>query len=208
MNSHEVFCFSSDSMLFLDKLLNDNLAMDYPPSQEKNMTARKLSAILGACLLLISGCSNSIPVSNEQISKELIAQGRVTVDSGKPSSVRADGTVNLESSSLNTIIFNGKGNHCFTIDSHGFLKDSGYVNIILSTYSDDGFGLGLETYGYGKAYLEYEKKGNVWSMTKMSISNTPEPFRIAKATEEVRKSHVNLSKSLCDNFDSSKPKSK
>jgi hypothetical protein len=157
------------------------------------MTTKKMVAILGTCLLLISSCSTNIPVSNEQISKDIIAsKSKFTGDQKDYASLGG----NLEAYMAMSIDFS-QGSHCFNITDDNmtlFVKESGTV--WLNLYHTDG---------YGMVKLDYDKKDDKWVFKELSIVNTPKKFKLTKGAE---RSNDSLAKPFCDNFDSSKVKSK
>jgi hypothetical protein len=169
------------------------------------MTTKKMAAILGVCLSFISGCSASIPVSNEQISKDIFSKKNAVLlkNKGSAESISATGISFFEGKAPNGEDYH----HCFKVNSSDFTKEIGQVEITL--FNTGPSGVGYQAYiqtAFGKVKLLYNKKGDEWVFKDLSLIDDATPFIIRDVLLEEMKLTVGVSKPLCDIFDSSKVK--
>jgi hypothetical protein len=168
------------------------------------MITKKMAVILGTCLLLISGCSTSIPVSNEQISKDIFSKKHAILlkNGGSVESISAKAVTFYAGKNPNP---NGeKYHHCFKVNSSNFSNEIGQIEITLfNTGPASAVYAQIQT-ALGKVKLLYDKKGDAWVFKDLNLIDDATPFIIRDVSQEDMKLTVAVSKSLCDVFDSSK----
>jgi hypothetical protein len=168
---------------------------------------KKVAAILGISLSLISACSTSIPISNEQISKDIFSKKHVVRQHGG-----LDPIISFPTGKDLKDPNGEEYHHCFKIDSSDFSKEIGQIEITifntsLPTVKPDGqiiHSSHIRT-GSGKAKLTYEKKGDGWVFKDLAITEPPS-FVVQDVLASNIKLTEDVSKPLCDIFDSSKSK--
>jgi hypothetical protein len=183
------------------------------------MATKKMVAILGTCLSLISGCSTSIPISNEQISKDIFSKRYVVITSQNGTVITTKTVSFFTGTTPDGKAFkdlNGdEYHHCFKVDSSDFSQETGKVEITLFSTGLTGakttetgeltsYNTHIQT-SLGKAKLIYKKKGDGWAFKDLSFTDDDTtPLIIRDVTGPEMKLTVGVSKPLCDNFDSSK----
>jgi hypothetical protein len=170
-------------------------------NQGKNMMKKNISVTLGVCLSLITSCSSSrnIPISNEQISNDLVAQKQLFVGSMEESSAFSS-SGNMTGRVAKSIMLE-EGTHCFKINNtmSAFGEEEG--NLYLMLYNFDDFNSRSQA-GYGQVYFKYKKKGNEWVATELLVSDYPEKFSLTTVKKGEETPLKDLIKPLCDNFTS------
>jgi hypothetical protein len=178
------------------------------------MNTKTIVALLSVCLSLMSSCSNtSIPISNEQISKDILNKKNVSIikDGVFQTNVNFTTGKNLKDPSGNEY------HHCFKVTSSDFSQGTGQIEITLFSTGmallrqlANGTMISHTTHiqtSSGKVKLLYDKKGDGWIFKDLSlIDNDASPFLVRDIFEPDMKLTVGVSKPLCDVFDSSNVK--